>query len=282
MRRYGLIDNRNYTITKRGKYYVDKYKMLPAHIEKQDFLPNEVRLHKVEFVIEIKNKPSDWEKRRQGISKYEKYHEWKANNNFFNEGYVENIRVRTDNQNVYVYMEEFIGSTPEIVINQAISRLYEILPIIERDLRVELEKSRRWNIYVSDQHLALVRNQLAKFCLGEKINLKIYDENEELRAHIDNSKGLCELEFSHKIKGEEDCNNFQNYFEDILKNKPYLPSKLSWAVDFLMYETAKVTELLENSVKLQTNILKIMNPWMNTNQTFTPKIQERSNMSYVG
>lgn len=279
---YGLVDStKSRQITKKGFQYIEKLKILSPSIENKDFSPNDVRLHKIEFMIEVKNKPYDWDKRRQGITQYKKYHEWNSKGNNFNEGYYEDIRIRTDNKNVYVHIKEVFGSTSEVAINKALDILYSVLPIIEGDLKVKLEKSRRWNIWISDQHLALVENYLAKFCNDQGIELKIYDENGKVRVQVDKSKGVDELEFWHKTKASSDSEIFQEYCKDILENKPLLPSQLSWAVEFLCCKVSEISEFMTIGTKLQINAFKRIYPETQPiNKNFSS--QDKRDISYIG
>jgi len=282
MKEYGLIDSTKVRqITKKGFLYVEKFEMLLPSIENKNFSQDDIRLHKIEFMIEVKNKPYNWDERRQGIAKYKQYHEWDSNGNHFNEGYYEDIRIRTDNKNVYVYLKEIFGRTSEIVINKALDILYSILPIIEGDLKIKLEKPRRWNVWISDQHLALVDNSLAKFCNDKNIELKIYDEGGKVRAQVDKSKGVNELEFQHKTKASSDSEKFQEYCKDILEIKPMLPSQLSFAVDFLYCKVSEITELMATQTKLQINTFKMIRP----ETQFTHKdisSQDKREISYIG
>jgi hypothetical protein len=180
-----------------------------------------------------------------------------------------------------VYIKEVFGSTPEVAINKALDTLYSVLQIIERDLRVNLEKSRRWNIWISDQHLALVDNALAKFCNAQGIELKIYDENDKVRVQVDKSKGGDELEFQHKTKASSDAERFQDYCKDIMENKPMLPSQLSFAVDFLYCKVSELADLMITQTKLQINAFKMAHP----ESQFTYKNYsngDKRDISYVG
>ena len=77
--------------------------------------------------------------------------------------------------------------------------LNDVIPRVERLFNIVISEPRRLSTTVSSQHIAFVKNRIAKYFLAQGISLRVYDQKGELRVIVDKSNGNEELETVNKF-----------------------------------------------------------------------------------
>jgi len=76
--------------------------------------------------------------------------------------------------------------SPEHAKNLIMKYLEGVVPKIENMFNIKLTQPGRVSMTVSSQHIAFVKNLIAKYFVDREIDLKIYDEAGRLRVVVDN------------------------------------------------------------------------------------------------
>lgn len=280
----GLItDTKRKLPTKKGYEFVKNWYMLSENVK--DLKPNTIRLHKIQFDISILNEQRDWnKKRKEKVTKIElnNYKEWTINESFFQQFYVEEVYVRLNNKGVSITLSEINAPTSFEAKNIAINKLYELLPKIERMFNIKLMEGGVCNVFISDQHNALILNELAKFFYEARFDLKIYDEVGNLRAVADRSKGYSELEFVSSFFSEGDASEVKELIKDTITKHHLLPSQLTTFLKETQILLKRTAETQYNSSLIENNILTTLQKLFPPSPIKPSSKRRLSQPSYLG
>jgi len=205
-----------------------------------------IRLHDFWVSTKILAKPREWsiqfvekilEKKSMAYTKHRPKH-WKGV--YFDYAPVK-IRV-TPNKVLFKLPIVKIALTdePEHAKNIALNYMDDVLPKIERLFRIKLTKPGKVSITTSSQHIAFVKNRIAKYFLENDIDVRIYDDEGKLRVIVDKSNMNEELECVDKANAEEDADKLQVFIKDTVTGR---------------FDHRKMQDTIASSVEIQNNIL---------------------------
>ena len=226
-----------------------------------------IRLHDLWVATEILSKPNGWsndfvekilEEKSVAYTKHNPAN-WKGT--YFDYAPVK-VRV-TPNKILFKLpqVEVPIEDKPEHAKNIAIDYLDDVIPRIENLLKVQLSKPREATISVSSQHIAFVKNKMAKYFLEKDISLRIYDDDGKLRVIVDQSNMNAELECVNKEYAEEDANKLQSLIKDTITGK---------------FDYNRINEILGETAMLQQNIIKNQNSFSSNQELYGQRIAEHT------
>lgn len=205
-----------------------------------------IRLHNLSFTLGFFCVPEGWNRDRArvfglNLSPDDPFFNSLADNvsgvivnDKFRGGGCENIRfgdflVITYASSVRIFMPEIIRDTPEAATGEALRVLFDVVPKIERLLRLPqtaLFRDGRLNIRVSSQHFAIFESCFAKYIVRDKRDTRFcVPVNGEARLIVDASEGHFETETVHNRFAGSDMERIKPFFEDILQKDFYLPSE---------------------------------------------------------
>jgi len=211
------------TLTSKARDMVERY-VVQCQDVPPDNVPETVRLH--DLVIRCKVEDPNWESKREQIAhmKLKGYKSWAINNGFQQSFHYDfNTTIRTTSKSVLIKLPDVYAATPQKAKQEALEIFFKVRQRVEQLLKVRLMKRARLDLCVtSNQHLAFIYDELAKFFLKEKITLRIYDQRGELLWVVDDSLGLAELEAVHKAKAEDIGGHYTAFLHDLSKGN-HLP-----------------------------------------------------------
>ena len=290
----GLL-NKDRTLTQEAFNIVKKSIVVSRDVKS---IPNTVRLHDLQFKVKILRKPENWESQKETILKLKNidFKSWPLKNHKIQEFYVENIRIRVTNKSVLVLIDNVYSGSPQGAKNKAMEMLYNALPKIESLFKISLEKPRVLNINITRQHNALIFNEIAKQFLDSGIELRILDNNGNVRLIVDDSHKLHELEAISVVHSEGDAESVKNFLRDLIFNPHYTISDLSKKIDNIVSSveiltslTSKIAReqqegarLLNQAIKLQNNTANILNTVLKPSEQNVPKMNKGLPPRYMG
>lgn len=178
-----------------------------------------LRLHDVWVSYQILKKPRNWdtdfcekilEERSLAYTKHSPRN-WKGL--FFDYA---SVKVRITPNKVMLNPPEIevpLKDDPDHAKNIIFEYMDDVIPRIENIFKIGLNKPRKISVTVSSQHMAFVKNKIAKFFLDKGINLRVYDKQGRLRVIVDKSKGFDELEAINKAHAEEDAEKLKDLIQ---------------------------------------------------------------------
>ena len=218
----------------------------------KEILPDMIRLHNLQFKVKILSKLSNWNKKKL-ITKLRIDYEfetknWEINNNWFANYYTHNVEVRIMEEFILIrFLNDVFGADTTETKNKALDLLYkEVLPRVEKQLKIKLGSLLSCQIYISKQHFALINNEFAKLFIENKIELKIYDEEGNLRLIADNSHGIAELEPTNLAYAESDCQKIKQVLTDYTVFDAPTPSDVKQAIDTLNVKMNLIGSIIAN------------------------------------
>lgn len=251
---------------------------------------NWIRLHELTYTIKILEKPNNWDNEPNSVFFRN------ANVNF---GLTKYINQQIDNVSVQIHRDVVVIMIPPILKSKEDLAEKEALAILERTIRkiehiykILLWKENYINIKVSKNSYAHIHNELATKCIDEKIPLKIYHKDGQVRLLIDFSNKVPELEATHPKLAPSDSRNLSEYWEQWVDN-PFMPSDikelqdLSKATAFNLNVLTEQIKALINSQQITTEQLKavvtLINPQAQTEGLRQEQeVQQNDKPEYIG
>ena len=178
----------------------------------------------------IRERPADWEERRQVLFTFEQFHprKWSIRGSEVHEFDVGQVKVRTTTRAVQILPPPALYGTVMSGKDAVLACVDQAMPVIEQVFGIRLERPRAVSIQVSHQHVALLDNDLA--ALFWPMELRVVDERGKLRAWTDASHGRPELEFGEEGLQEEDAEIWQELILDALQRPHFRLSELTQLV----------------------------------------------------
>src|SRR3990167_6911639 len=191
---------------------------------------NYARIHAVRVRCAIRERPADWEERRQVLFTFEQFHprKWSIRGSEVHEFDVGQVKVRTTTRAVQILPPPALYGTVMSGKDAVLACVDQAMPVIEQVFGIRLERPRAVSIQVSHQHVALLDNDLA--ALFWPMELRVVDERGKLRAWTDASHGRPELEFGEEGLQEEDAEIWQELILDALQRPHFRLSELTQLV----------------------------------------------------
>ena len=223
----GLL-NKDNTLTSKG---FDTLRTTIGYLKtvKSTVKSDTIRLHNLVFTIDIQHL-KNWKNRREFLElKCIKFEELGLSNWQGERIIVDNTKIWLTNKRIILYMSNYYGKDNEedsnIVFKRALDDLmFNYIPRLEQLLKINLRGLGGYNVRVSRNHYALMKNALADKYYQD--NKKLYIRKKgELWLVIDNSLNLKELETVSSKNGREDNIIVQDFFND-LKDNPIVPSEI--------------------------------------------------------
>lgn len=263
----GLITQKR-ELTEKGINIVNNFVVVSDHVNINDVnkwtKTDVIRLHDLQFKVKILHKPEGFDYRENRVisTKVRDYKIIDLNNNYQEEFFVNEVKVRTTTESILIMPADIYADTEAEAIKQAMKILFDIIPKIENLLNITLIKENYCNVTITRQHYALINNELAKTYRKEENKFKVMDEDGTTRLIIDFSI-TPEFEAVHQTKSPEDINKCQVYFKDIINNEHLIPSKV---VDLIALNQAQLYE----QGKALMGVMKLLNP-QRIEREITPK-----------
>lgn len=184
-----------------------------------------IRLHDVWISCPILSKPTNWstdfaekilEEKSIPLTRHSPKN-WKGI--FFD---YSSVKVRVTPNKIMInppWIEVPYNDSPERAKNLITNHLSQVIPRIENLFNISISKPRKISVTISSQHIAFVKNEIAKFFLDKGISLRIYDKSGKLRVIADKSNGNYELEAIDKAHAEEDAEKLKDLIQDTVTGK---------------------------------------------------------------
>lgn len=216
------------------------------------------RLHRLTFTIYLtpqQIKEKNWKKRRQLILEAKKieYLPTRIGESF----YIEDINIQTTSRGVVFRGIEAFGYDGTDCKGKSIEMLKTYIPKVENLLGIKLEISNlKTRLYCGSQEHAFIWNVWATQILEAKKNgligeFEVLNEDGELVAIVDNSRGIPELEFVHKIEAQDHADAMKREIHDIITGKNrVLKDKIGQYEDRIARLEATITRLTATQEKL--------------------------------
>lgn len=184
-----------------------------------------IRLHDLFISLKVVRRPENWntdfvekilEEKSIEFTR-QKLNNWKGL--YFDYA---SVKVRVTPNKVLIKLPDIsmgLEEEPEHLKNLALAYLDDVIPRVENLLKIKISKPRKLSVSVSSQHIAFVKNRIAKYFLDKGINMRVYDRSGRLRVIVDKSNGNEELEAIDKAHAEEDADRLQGLIKDVVFGK---------------------------------------------------------------
>lgn len=179
---------------------------------------NKLRLHNLAIKLKILSSSQNWEKKRPLIFRLTHFN---RNVDLYNNSYqllsYSNIKVKTTNRSIILYLPSYYGDTTEECFRQALDSMFWAIPIIENDLKITILKDRKMSMEIISQEYARLQDALARIYKIQGNSFYVYDENNELRIISDFSFKINELDAVHPKYAKEDMDAIHPFLLDLIK-----------------------------------------------------------------
>ena len=254
----GFLTKKN-LLTTTGVDMVGRYPM-GCHDVPPSNVPDTVRLH--DFVVKCKVEDPQWENKREKITHLpiRGLKSWttpSGKTTWFPYDLETGVRLTT--KSVLIKMPDVYAATPLMAKEEALKTFYTIRDRLESLLKVKLKKRADFNFcVVSNQHVAFIHDELAKYFLAEGITLRLYDNKRQLLWVVDDSLGLAELEAVHKAKAEEVGDTYKDFLLDLSLHDHLPLSALTEKQKKISGEVDSLFKAIETHTQTQQNIIRFL------------------------
>jgi DNA-binding CsgD family transcriptional regulator len=156
----------------------------------------------------------------------------------------ETIRIHKNSIEVYS-KTDFWAQDPKTATQEAQTYFNRLFRVLENDLKIKLCKDRSQNIKKCANHYAITNNEIARYhkeTLNE--NLKVKGADGKTRLITDNSLGLNELEGIHPETAEQDTENIQSFYNQIMDGYALEPKEVMRCI----YDLGRNQEKIEEQI----------------------------------
>lgn len=186
-------------------------------------LPDSVRGHAFQFVLQLPQNLKNWDKREEIFAKIG--YKFKKLQIPVNSQAIEfkGRKVHLTDKSIIIYEKEsFIEETAKESQSQAIDHFLKLIKQLEKDLQASFSFGNRYRFRVSRQHYSLIKNALAKQYNDVGERLEVYNDK-GLWFLIDNSFNLNEAETVHAKTAVSDNKKVQDFFNGVKQLEGFTP-----------------------------------------------------------
>jgi len=135
-----------------------------------------------------------------------------------NKDEIENNSISLEKDNLTIYLnKDFWSSEVTQVVRDSLEYIERLIVKLENQYKIILQTNRKCNIKHFRGHIAKTNDPYARELNLNKDQIKIYDDNGQLRLLVDNSFNYHELETVHKDHHIKDMNKLNDKWLDLIK-----------------------------------------------------------------
>ena len=211
------LTDEGFNIVKKNVVKGDDVKSYDVKLYNQRDIIDFNNLH---LTVRILSKPKGYDYRKNNLisMKVRDYKVTHLQNNYKEQFVINDVVVKTNIDSIEIFPSRIIGQTPYEVTKKMLNIVFDVIKRVENLHNIQLIRDNYCNITISEQHMELVRNELAKIYRMEDRGdiFRVFDEQDgRVRLVVDFSNNKPNFEAEHYSKAPHDINTVKPYFDEL-------------------------------------------------------------------